>query len=146
MTDIEKMIITLVTTILAGVVIFIGGQLLLKFIIEPLQYLRKKLSEIQHALIFHAPAIHTPVGDRPSEKVASKALRSLACDLRVSIEVIPYYSFWKKFWKDMPDRKAGLQAATHLIGLSNSVYQEDRTKNYNKAKKIRSLLNLEEDE
>lgn len=131
-------------TIVAGVIIFIGGQILLKFIIEPIQNLRKKLSEIQHAMIFHAPAIHTPVGDIPSEKEASKALRVLACDLRVSIEVIPYYSFWKKFWKEMPERKLGLQAASHLIGLSNSVQKKDRTKNYDIARKIRSLLNLEE--
>ncbi len=144
MTEITKIIITSSLTVFTGIIIFIGGQILLKFIVEPLQNLRKELSKIQHALIFFAQSIHTPRGHRAKEDAASDSLRNLSCDLRIAIEGVPFYAFWRKFWRTMPDRKSGLQAASHLIGLSNSVHIEDRTNNYNIVKKIRSLLNLEE--
>lgn len=143
MTEIDKILITSVATVFGGLLIFTFGQLILKFIIEPIHALKKTLSEIQYALIFHAPAIQTPVGDLESEKAAQSAIRKLSCDLRINIEAIPLYRFWVIVFWNQPSKKNGLSAATHLIGLSNSVFEKDRTRNYDIVRKVCRLLKIE---
>jgi len=58
MTDIERV----VWGGLAGVAVYVIGQLISKFLIEPLHELRKVVGEVRFNLSFHAPTIHTPIG------------------------------------------------------------------------------------
>lgn len=82
MSELTKILLTSSATALGAVLVFVASQVLGKLVIEPVQDLKKLLGEIQYALIFHAQAIFTPVGDAASEDEAAKALRKLACDLR----------------------------------------------------------------
>lgn len=144
MDDLTKILLTSMFTAIGGVLVFVAGQVLLKFVIEPIQELKKLIVEINFGLVFHAQAIHTPVGDRTTEDEASKAFRKLACDLSSKVAAIPWYGFWsKRSHGHLPNSKDINTASSQLIGLSNSVYGENRSEiNEKRVGKIRSLLNL----
>ena len=91
MDDLTKILLTSSLTAIGAVVVFVASQILAKLIIEPIHDLKKALGEIRYALVFHAQAIMTPVGDREREDKASEALRKLACDLRSKVEAVPFY-------------------------------------------------------
>jgi hypothetical protein len=146
MSDLDKILITSFLTILGGLLVFVAGQFILKFIIDPLHALKKTIGEIEHALIYHAPAIQTPVGKTEREDAAQEALRKLSCDLRVNIESLPLYSLLIVLYWKLPSKKNGLSAASRLIGLSNGVHEKDRSENYDIANFIRRKLNITEPE
>lgn len=147
MTDIDKILLTSALTISGSVIVFVIGQLLTRTIIDPIHDLKKTIGEVAFALDFHAPAIHTPIGKREKEDKAQEALRKLSCDLRSKIRVIPLYPFWSIFsCCTLPKRRDVLSAASHLMGLSNSVKKDDRTDNSKIEDKIRDLLSLKSDD
>lgn len=144
MDDLTKILLTSSLTVLGGVAVFVVGQLLAKFVIEPIHEFKKLLGEIRFGLVFHMQAIVTPVGDKASEDEASTALRKLACDLLSMSGAIPFYGFWSAAFCDFVPRPEQVNAAfSQLIGLSNSVHQPDRSeKNYARMAKIEQLLNF----
>lgn len=145
MDGLTKILLTSSLTVFGGVFIFVVGQLLGKFVIEPIQDLKKLLGEIRFALVFHAQAILTPVGDKPGEDEAQKTFRKLSSDLRSKIGAIPFYHYWSKISCGFLPRKGNaLEASKQLMGLSNSVHQSDRSdKNAVRVAKIEKLLNYE---
>jgi hypothetical protein len=118
-----------VQTVLLGTSVFVLGQLAQRFIIEPIHEQRKAIGEISNALLFygniaHAGAntgrdftIHYP--DEPHE--ASRTIRALAARLRSTLWTIPAYGLWAALGI-IPRRRSILEASTHLIGWSNSLY------------------------
>lgn len=144
MDDLTKIILTSSLTVFGGVIVFVVGQLIGKFVIEPIHEFKKLLGEIHFGLVFHAQAIQTPVGDRAGEDDASKALRKMACDLLSMVAVIPFYGCWSAISRGFLPRVANVAAASsHLIGLSNSVHQDDRSEaNSKRVAKIEQLLNF----
>ncbi len=145
MDDLAKILLTSSLTIFGAVLIFVVGQLLGKFVIEPVQDLKRLLGEIRFELIFHAQAIFTPAGDKASEDEAQKILRKAACTLRSRIEVIPCYHWWSIISHGfLPHKENALEASKLLMGLSNSVHQPNRSdKNVARVEKIDRLLNYE---
>lgn len=145
MDDLTKILLTSSLTVIGGVLVFVVGQLLGKFVIEPVQELKKLLGEIRFALVFHAQAILTPVGDKAGEDEAQKALRKLSCDLRSKTSAIPFYRGWSMISRGfLPRKENALEASKQLMGLSNSVHQPDRSdKNAARISKIERLLNYE---
>jgi len=143
--DLTKILLTSSATALGAVCVFVASQLLGKLVIEPVHDLKKLLGEIRYALVFHAQAILTPVGDRASEDEAAKALRKLSCDLRSKLGAIPFYDFWAAVSRGfLPIRQDAIAASKQLMGLSNSVHQPNRSdKNVARIAKIESLLNYE---
>lgn len=139
------MFVTIFATVISGVLVFVLGQIMVKFVIDPIKELKEVFGEIQFSLIFHAQAIYTPVGDRDGEDVAQIVIRDLASKLRAKTEVIPWYSFFSRISKGfIPPRKNIMDASTQLIGLSNSVKKEDRSEiNHDRVEKIGKLLNFE---
>jgi len=145
MSEIAKILVTSSLTALAAVVVFVFSQLLGKLVIEPVQDLKKTLGEIRFALVFHAPAASTPVGDRASEDLAAEAFRKLACDLLSKLGVVPCYDTWSRFSRGfLPASKDALEASRQLIGLSNSVHGPNRwERNPARVAKILRLLGFE---
>jgi hypothetical protein len=82
MNDLTKILLTSSLTAVGAIAVFVASQLLGKLVIEPIQDLKKLLGEIRYALVFHAQAVFTPVGDRAGEDRACEEFRKLACDLR----------------------------------------------------------------
>lgn len=130
-------------TIVAGVLVFVIGQAILKFVLEPLQEFRRTVSEIAHALIEHANVYGNPgLGDEQKLKDASSALRKLSSKLHAQMYLTPKYSHLSKFLS-FPSEKAVSDAVTNLIGLSNSVFASgDALANASRANKVRKALGI----
>lgn len=144
MDDLTKILLTSSVTVVGGVVVFVAGQLFGKFVIEPIHDLKKLLGEIRFALVFHAQAIHTSVGDRPSEDAAAAALRKLSCDLLSKVGAVPFYFLWSTSLRGfLPPKVNSLSASKQLMGLSNSVHQPDRSRNADRIAMIERLLSFE---
>jgi hypothetical protein len=144
MDDLNKIILTSSLTVLGGVIVFVAGQLIGKFVIEPIHELKKLLGEIHFGLVFYAQAIQTPGGERVAEDEASKALRKMACDLLSKVAAIPFYGFWSVISRGfLPHAEQIEKASSCVIGLSNSIYQDNRyEKNPAIIAKIERLLNF----
>ncbi|MGB4115808.1 MAG: hypothetical protein WBK51_04580 [Polaromonas sp.] len=145
MDDFTKILLTSSLTAIGAVVVFVASQILGKLVIEPIQDLKKTLGEIRYSLVFHAQAIMTPVGDREGEDKASEALRKLACDLLSKVGAVPFYDRWAAISSDfLPARVSANEASKCLIGLSNSVHQQNRSdRNSMRVDKIELLLGFE---
>lgn len=144
MGEMTQIILTSAFTIFGGIVIFVIGQLSLKFVIEPIFEFRRVLREIQFALIYHAKALHTPVeGDEERCYEAATVIRRLAADLCAKVQSIPFYGRLFKAC-GLPDRSSCQKAASRLIGLSNSLQGTDRSTNQARVCQIKRLLGFEE--
>jgi hypothetical protein len=145
MNDICKILLTSFLTVCTGAFVLVFGQVVIRFIIDPIHNLKKTLGEIDFALAFHARAIGTSIGKKEADNEAQKELMKLSCELRAKIEAIPWYSFWSACsCCSLPSKKSGFAASKHLRELSNSVHvKESRSNNSDIVNKIGSLLNLE---
>lgn len=145
MDDLTKILLISSLTALGTVVVFVASQILGKLVIEPVQEVKRLLGEIRHALVFHAPAILTPVGDRAGEDKAAEVLRKLSCDLHSKISSVPFYDQWAWVSKGfLPRQSDAREVAKDLLGLSNSVYSSPRPdSNGARIAKIERLLRFE---
>lgn len=94
MSDLEKILWTSASTILGGVIVFVTGQLVSKFLIEPIHELRKAIGKVRFNLAYYAPIIHTPIlrDKERSDKVYDAIMRN-SCDLLTKADAIPFYRF-----------------------------------------------------
>ncbi|MFD2110843.1 hypothetical protein [Thiorhodococcus fuscus] len=141
MTDAER----IVWGALAGVSIYIVGQLLSKFLIEPLHELRKTVGEVRFNLAFYAPTIHTPIGrSKEASADAQQALRENSCNLISKLHAVPIYSVVRHLsFGVLPERKAIEKAAAHLRALSTYVLQEGEKANNNSETVEKLVLRVE---
>ena len=94
MSDLEKILWTSASTILGGVIVFVSGQLLSKFLIEPIQELRKAIGEVRFNLAYYNNIIHAPISrDKERSDKAYDAIMRNSCDLLTKADAIPFYKF-----------------------------------------------------
>ncbi len=135
----------------SGIVLYVIGQLLSKFLIEPLHELRKAVGEVRLNLSFHAQTIHTPIGrSEESSKAAQEALLKNSCDLIARLHVVPLYAVTRFLsFGALPCGKAVSDAAVQLRGLSTYMFEKDEKANASlediqkRVTKIECLLRLE---
>lgn len=113
---------TVFYTVLSGLAVYVIGQLLLKFVIEPVHETGKTIGEISHSLILFANVISNP-GVPSKEKMdeASDRFRKLSGLLHTHLFLVPWYGVTAGIFR-LPARNKVLTAASQLIGLSNSVH------------------------
>ena len=124
MGEFEKIAITAAFTITGGVLVYVIGQLLSKFLIEPTHELKKTIGDVRFNLAFHSPAIRTPIA-RTAERSdkAYEALMRSSCDLLTRVHAVPFYGFVSKLsFGFLPPKTAIVQAAVQLRGLSTHVH------------------------
>jgi len=142
MSEIFKIVLTAVT----GVLVFVVGQLVAKFFIDPIYEQAKAIGGVAYSLIFYANVYANP-GQAPTEVAdkASEILRQHASELMAKTHAVPWYSLWE-FIQIIPQQGHVKQASNELIGLSNSLYQErDHEFNRLRRTKIIKLLRLKID-
>ena len=107
--------------------VFVLGQLVLKFLLEPLQQYKEVKGEVSYALHFYAN-VGGPPGFATEEErqEAQKHLRNLASKLRVCRHKIPRYRFFELI-RLLPKKDALLKASDELTGRSNDVRGEGRS-------------------
>ena len=133
-------------TVLSGVAVYILGQLLIRFSVEPLQELKRVIGDISHALVYYADVYSNP-GLNKDEIVseARKALRDKASVLRSQANVVPFYDGFTRL-KWVPSRADIKSASRHLIGLSNSLVKGDPEYNDKRLEEIKKALRLDIDD
>jgi len=117
---------TVFLTVLAGVITYVLGQLILKLLIEPASEMKQTIGEIAHSLTEHANVIQNP--GVPKEEMiteASRHLRKLSSQLEAHLYLIPIYRFTSKLFF-LPSRDRIISAARALMGRSNSVFRAEQ--------------------
>lgn len=148
MSELYKIVLTSSLTILGGVVVYVAGQIISKFFIEPIHEQKKIVGEIADALIFYANVYYNPgTGSKKKMNEASERLRQLATLLHSKTHLIPWYKFFEKTRVVLKSPSIE-EASTKLIGLSNSINippniaTKVALKNSERADKIKKLLKL----
>ena len=142
MTCASSTALTSAATVLTGVIIFVAGQILLKFAIEPLQEQRRAIGRAASALIFYQDIYMNPGVAKPEfNESASRALREVASDLLAHTNAIPNYEMWETMNAVLPQVDV-LKACGHLIGLSNSITKGHPEYNEQSRREICTLLRL----
>lgn len=123
MTELEKIFITSAATIIGGLFVYIAGQLLSKFFIEPIHELKKTLGDARFNLAFHASVIHTPISRNSEEsQKAYEALMKSSCDLLARANSIPFYSHLSGISLGfLPSKPTIVDSAIQLRALSTYV-------------------------
>jgi hypothetical protein len=107
--------------------VFVITQSILKFVIEPIQEQKRLIGEVAHALLFYANMIHLdtwgPTDEERRKELdeARRVLRGLAGRLQASLWTIPFYDALA-WLRRVPKKEDVLEAATQLVGWSNSLY------------------------
>jgi hypothetical protein len=112
--------------VVVGVSIFLLGQFILKFVLEPVVAARETLARAQETFLFFADMHSNPMAPGPSgptqrQLEASDALRRTGGSLRV----IPASLFgyrWVRRPFGLPSTDQLNAAATGFIGLSNNLF------------------------
>ncbi len=115
------MIIQAATTAFFAVGVFVVGQFIVKFVIEPIHEQSKVIGEIAYALIFHARVYANPgQGTKEEMDQTAEALRKLASHLVEKTIAVPWYQLWATL-KLRPSEQNVSVASKGLIYFSNSV-------------------------
>lgn len=120
MSDLDKILVTSASTIFGGVIVFVIGQLLSKFLIEPIQELKKAIGEVRFNLAYFAPVIHTPISrDKECSDTAYDAIMRNSCELLTKADAIPFYGSLPHQWvvpiKDIDRAAVDLRALTTYL-------------------------------
>lgn len=129
-------------TIISSVMIFVLGQIGLKLIIEPIQKLKKEISEVLNATVFYADRISNPNSN--SQDVVdevSKILRKHASNLEAKSSIIPFYRIFEIF-RVLPTKQNISEAKSHLVGLSNSLSNSGNNNGMNNSTKNDNIKRL----
>jgi hypothetical protein len=121
---------TLFTTILAGVTVFVLGQIVLKWMIEPIQELRKLKGEILfHLANDHATIHNAKTVEKETALEVGRTLERLGASLLANQHLIPMYSRIQRVFQ-LPDREKIQFAAKRLRLISNSIFGDEHDIHY----------------
>jgi len=158
MSELLKILLTFVITVMGGVAVFVLGQIFIRFFIEPVQEVRRAIGDVGDALIYYAHLyIHPkevtaeaggwsagspfpPVyGEERGE--ASDALRQKASILFIRANAVPKYDWFVRL-KAIPSWESLKIAHGELINLSNSVSRGNPLVNAERRRIIADALGL----
>lgn len=142
MTDTSKIIWTALATLIGGIIIYVVGRSVEKFVLEPLQDYRKTVANISDTLIYYANIYsNANVANKEAKEEASKALRKLASELSAKTHQVVFYKIIAKI-KWIPTYKNSMDAVGTLIGFSNSIWHSNFEEIEGRRKKVEKLLNI----
>ena len=130
---------TILGTVISGTLVYILGQIIKEYILNPELEFKKTLAGIDNKLKFYSDVITNPGNILPQEiKIkCSTELRNLSCDLEVTYKQLILIKRTRELDKKIAD------AAKKLIFLSNNVYHSgDGVKNSDEIDSIRDLLKI----
>ena len=134
--------LTVITTVLSGVLVFVVGQFILRLIIEPLQEFARIRGEVNYALIYYANFLSNPGLWNPKilDEISDN-LRKLSGRFMATANSIRLYDFLFRF-RLVPSREDLIKSVRELIFLSNSVHSGDGKSNSNAISNVMKHLNL----
>lgn len=106
-------------TILAGVSVFIFGQIILKLLVDPVQEMKKVISKVRMEIIRTSYILHNSESfENDAIKKVFDSYRELSASLLAGMELVPLYPITRLFF-GLPSPKKLNGASTNLIALSN---------------------------
>jgi hypothetical protein len=144
LSDLEKILLTTLATVLGGVAVFTVGQVLTRFLIEPIHEQRKLVGTIADSLLYYAHYLADSF-DRPIAEVgeAPDKFRRLAAELMAKTVAIPGYRVWGWLRVIRPFNQV-IAARGALFGLSNTLHRADWQRKIELARQIAATLNVTE--
>lgn len=149
MTELQQIVYTSILTIIGGVLIFVIGQIILKFYIDPIQKLDECRGNICDALLFYRNIYLNPNStNKRKMRETSKKIRELATELLAKQNMVRGRHFFEEL-NFIITKKNIHYAHKALIGLSNSIeevspedVQEAIKINRNREKEIKKGLKI----
>lgn len=143
MTELQKIVLTSSLTILGGISVFVVGQIVSKFLIEPIHEQSKIIGKIADSLIFYANLYSNPGSNIPREESdeASRTIRQQASQLMAKSHAVRWYRLWQ-FFRVVPRYDDIVEASKNLIGLSNSFRHGEAIQNDKRRREIERLLGI----
>jgi hypothetical protein len=134
--------LTATLTILGGVIVYVLGQILLKFFIEPIHEQRKIIGEVADALIYYDNIYSNPGIMSNQSDSGSERFRELATLLQSKTQFISFYPLFERLKVVIASTEI-YDASRNLIGLSNSMGRlNSGDRNSGRAVSIRLALNI----
>jgi len=112
-------------TVLSGVSVFVLGQIIIKFFIEPIHEQRKAIGKACDTLIFYAGYYSVPKRDftQPDREEAQIKTRELSTLLLSTTQIIPWYGIFELF-RIVRKEQQIIAASRDIIGLTSDMYDE----------------------
>lgn len=139
------------TTVISGVLIFVSGQIIIRFFIDPGMDQRKLIGEIADSIIYYAYLICNPTDCKGLSKdeltkyqEAKEDLRQKSSMLRSRTHLIPAYDYLSKIRLVIPKKDINI-ASRNLIAISNNLITNvpgAAMKNYEWRNEIINVLKL----
>lgn len=144
MSDLDKILLTALATVVGGVTVFTTGQVLTRFLIEPIHEQRKLVGSIADALLYYAHYLADSF-DRPIAEVgeAPDKFRRFAAELMAKTVAIPGYRFWGWLRVIRPFSQV-IKARGALFGLSNTLHRANWERKIKLAQEIAMALDITE--
>ena len=144
LSDLDKILLTALTTVVGGIAVLTAGQVLTRFFIEPIHEQRKLIGSIADSLLYYAHYLADSV-DRPISEVgeAPDRFRRLATELMAKTVAIPGYRLWGWLGVIRPFGRV-IKARGALFGLSNSLHRADWQRKVALAQQVATALNITE--
>ena len=120
MPDVVKPLFTTLATIVPATLIYVIGQILTRFVLDPIQEQARTVGRIAFVLLADAD-LHPETHKTERLDEASRGLRELAAQLRASRRVIPAYPFFASI-RVVISKRVLLESAAALVHWSNAVY------------------------
>jgi len=144
LSDLDKILLTALTTVIVGVIVFTVGQVLVKFLIEPIYEQRRLVGTIADSLIYYAHYLADSF-ERSIKEVgeAPDKFRRLASELMAKTVAIPGYHFWGWLRVIRPFKQV-IRARGALFGLSNTLHRANWERKVALAREVASALKITE--
>jgi hypothetical protein len=133
-------------TAVFGILIFVVGQIVQRFFIEPIQEQRKTVGRIAHSVTFLRNVWLIPNSEAylmpDTAENASKTLRDLASQLRMSLRMVPFYRSAARL--NCVLRPEDVEtAASLLIAWSNHMLDDQQRGRARRIDELVALLKLD---
>lgn len=119
--------------ILAGVIIYVLGEIIVKIVIDPVQELKRVIADIAFKLIHYSHVFKLSTAEDPSEAASEKTIgrekleqaadeyRKLASMLNAGFRLVPFYSFARVMFF-LPREADIIDARNELIEMSEEIF------------------------
>lgn len=134
-------------TIISGTIVFVLGQTLQRFVLEPIQNYKKTIGKIDNKLKFYSNILtNSGFEDNFLAKITD-IIRKLSCEIEANYKQIPFNWLLSKM-RAIESKKELAEVAQGLIFLSNAGGRsgnniekcDERINNIRKILKIESLI------
>ncbi len=131
MTGLEKILLTSACTVIGGTTVYVSGQIIIKFVIEPIHEQKRTVGEIIDALdyyenvyscrsgLFEVWTLREQQSKEEKAEEASKRFRQLATVLKAKTHLIPRYAILSRIGF-VHRHKDIFEVCAQLVDLSNS--------------------------